>query len=416
MTRVDEPRVDEGRLGYAGWHVVAGCSVGTFFATLPLNTFGVFLKPVSDHFGWSRASAASAFGTLTLVAALSAPWLGRLLDRFGARRVILPSLALSGAAVASLSLMTPSLWHLRVVFAIIGAATMGASPIAYSRAIFGWFDAHRGRALGLMLTGAAISGIVTPVIAQALIRASGWRTAWLVSGSATLIVALPTALRLIRDRAAASPAIAGLERPAPNGSSVARAMRSRVFWTLVIVVFGGTIATSGALVHMVALLTDRGVSPSRAALAVSAFGAASLAGRLLTGWLLDRFDAARVSIALLVTTAAGVFVLAGARSPGTGALAAVCIGFGSGGEVDVTPYLLSRHFGMRSLSTLYGFNWTAWGLAGAAGAAVLGRSFDLTGSYAVTLVQLGVITLVAAALMWTLPPVPKPLPAASIQA
>src|SRR5262249_31904195 len=123
---------EEHRLSYPGWRVVAACGVGTFFTTIPLYTFGVFLKPVSDDFSWSREAAASAFGTLTLVAACSAPWLGGLLDRLGARRVIVPSLALSGCAVASLSMMTPALWHLRAVFAVIGAATMGASPIASS--------------------------------------------------------------------------------------------------------------------------------------------------------------------------------------------------------------------------------------------------------------------------------------------
>jgi MFS family permease len=89
-----------------------------------------------------------------------------------------------------------------------------------------------------------------------------------------------------------------------------------------------------------------------------------------------------------------------------GVVAAVCLGFGSGGESDVTPYLLSRHFGLRSLSTLYGFNWTAWGLAGVAGPILLGRAFDATGSYTVALVELSLITSGAAALMLTVPRAP----------
>lgn len=391
--------MEEHHLRYQGWRVVAACSVGTFFATIPLNTFAVFLKPVADHFAWSREAASSAFGMLTLLAAGSAPFLGYLLDRFGARRVIVPALALSGCAVASLWAMTSALWHLRLVFAVLGVATMGASPIASSRAVFGWFDALRGRALGLMLTGAAISGIVTPPVAQALIRAFGWRAAWLAFGLSTLLFALPAIVLFVRDRT-----------PSPGKSTagvfavpVGVALRTRVFWTLIAVVFAGTIATSGAFVHMVALLADRGVPGSAAALAVSALGAASLLARILTGWLLDRFDARRVSMALLMVAAGGVFLLARAHSLGAGVLAAACIGFGAGGEVDVTPYLLSRHFGLRSLSTLYGFNWTAWGVAGALGAVILGRSFDATGSYAATLIELGFITLGSAGLMWTLP-------------
>jgi len=394
--------VDEHRFHYPGWRVVAACSVGTFFTTIPLTTFSVFLRPVAEHFGWSRQAAASAFGTLAIVAALSAPWLGRLLDRFGARRVILPSLALSGCAVASLALLTSSLWHVRVIFAVIGVATMGASPIASSRAVFSWFDAFRGRAMGIVLAGAAVSSVAAPILAQSLIRSAGWRMAWLAGGCATLAVALPIAILLIRERG-----VSAAGQRDGRGVAVLDAMRTRVFWTLLLVVFGVTVATNGAGVHMVALLVDRGVAANRAPFAVSSLGAASLVGRLITGWLLDRFDAVRVSIALLVVAAAGVFLLANAHSLAAGMMAAAFIGFGNGGEIDVMPYLLSRHYGLRSLSTLYGFNWTAWGLAGATGAIVLGRAFDSTGSYASTMLELGLVPLVAAALMWTLPATPR---------
>jgi MFS family permease len=184
---------------------------------------------------------------------------------------------------------------------------------------------------------------------------------------------------------------------------VSRALRSRLFWTLVIVVFGGTIATNGALVHLVALLSDRGVPADQAALSVSAMAGAGLVGRVVTGWLLDRFAAARVSVVLLLIAAAGTFALSAAESFAVGLIASICLGFGSGGETDIVPYLIARHFGLRSLSTLYGFNWTAWGLAGIAGPLLLGRAFDETGSYALAMTQLGVITLVAAALMLTFP-------------
>jgi MFS family permease len=391
--------VREDRLGYEGWRVVGACGVGAFFSTVPLTTFAVFLQPLADDFSWSRESVSSAFGTLTLLAAVSAPWLGGVLDRFGVRRVVVTCLAISGCCVASLSLLTPALGHLRVVFAVIGLVTMGASPIAYSRAIFGWFTAHRGRALGAMLAGASLSGIALPPVAQALISAWGWRIAWLVLGLSTLTIALPSALVFLRERPSPRDAGGALVPEVP----VSRALRSRLFWTLVVVVFGGTIATNGALVHLVALLSDRGVSADQAALSVSAMAGAGLVGRVVTGWLLDRFAAARVSVLLLLLAAAGTFALATAESFAVALIASICLGFGSGGETDIVPYLIARHFGLRSLSTLYGFNWTAWGLAGVAGPILLGRAFDATGSYATAMFQLGMITLAAAALMLTFP-------------
>lgn len=132
-------------------------------------------------------------------------------------------------------------------------------------------------------------------------------------------------------------------------------------------------------------------------------GAASLTGRLLTGWLLDRFSAIRVSFGLLAIAALGAYLLAGATSFRSSLVAAACIGFGTGGEVDVIPYLLSRYFGIRSLATLFGVIWMAFGLAGAAGPILMGRAFDSTGSYERVLVGMALGTFTAATLMLTLP-------------
>jgi len=382
--------------------VVAACGLGAFVATIPLSTFGIFLPALASEFGWSRGEASTAYGALTIGAAVWAPIWGSVLDRAGARPVVLACLALSGLAVVSLSALTSSLFQFRAVFAVIGLAMMGASPIAYSRAIFGWFDERRGRALGMMLTGAAFSGIVLPPVAQSLIRAFNWRIAFLALGSTTLLVALPIAIAFIRDR---HPVDVDRTKEA-SASSARQALRSRALWTLLVVAFAGSVATNGAIVHMAALLGDRGVPATQAALSLSAMGAASVVGRLLTGWLLDRFAAIRVSFLLLTIAAVGAFVLAAAHSIGAGLVAAVCLGFGSGGETDVIPFLLSRYFGMRVLSTLYGLHWTAWGIAGAAGPILLGRAFDATGSYGTALAGMGVITLAAAALMLTFPLAP----------
>jgi MFS family permease len=132
-------------------------------------------------------------------------------------------------------------------------------------------------------------------------------------------------------------------------------------------------------------------------------GGASLVGRLLTGWLLDRFFAARVSFALLAIAALGTFLLSGAHSLTMGVMAAVLIGLGMGGEADVTPYMLSRYFGLRSFSVLYGFTWTFYAVAGAIGPVLMGRAFDATGSYETLLARLAMGTLGVATLMLLMP-------------
>jgi MFS family permease len=111
-----------------------------------------------------------------------------------------------------------------------------------------------------------------------------------------------------------------------------------------------------------------------------------------------------VSIALLAVAALGTFLLSGAQSLAMGVVAAVMIGIGMGGEADVTPYIVSRYFGLRSFSLLYGFTWTAYASAGALGPILMGKAFDLTGSYEALLVRLALAALGVATLMLFMPP------------
>ena len=184
---------------------------------------------------------------------------------------------------------------------------------------------------------------------------------------------------------------------------MAQAMRSRAFWILIVVLFLFSIGQNGALAHLSALLTDRGVSPHDAAVAVSLMGAASLLGRLVTGWLLDRFFAPGVAFCVFALAALGIFILSSAHSLGMGSLAAILVGAGMGGEADMTPYILSRYFGLRSFSMLYGFTWTGYAIAGAIGPVLMGRAFDTTASYQALAVKLSVLTLFAAGLMLLMP-------------
>ena len=368
------------------------------FASLLVYTFGTFLKPLSEEFSWSREAVSAAFGIAAMTVAVCSPPLGLLLDRVSARRVIIPALTIFGCAFASLALLTPRLWHLYAVFVVIGIVGNGTAQMAYTRAVSSWFESRRGVALSVMLSGGAFGSMVLPPIAQALIDAAGWRTAFAVLGLMVLVVGLPGVVAFVRER----PAAPGLTQPA-CGASVRDGLASRAFWILVVVLFCSSIAQNGAITHLAALLTDRGVSAAGAALAVSALGAAGLAGRLATGWLIDRFFAAHVSFVLLVLAAAGTYLLSWADTLPAGILGAAMIGFGMGGESDITPYMLSRYFGLRSFSTLYGLTWTAYAVAGAIGPVLMGQAFDATGSYEALLARLAAATLAVAAITLLLP-------------
>lgn len=164
---------------YPGWRVAIVSSAGVFvsFASLLVYTFGIFLKPVSAEFGWSREAISAAFGIAALAVAACSPPLGLLLDRFPARRIILPCFAVFGAAFASLSLLTPHLWHLYAVFLVLGIVGNGTAHLAYSRALSTWFQARRGAAFAVLMTGGALGAMILPLVAEALIGAAGWRNA-----------------------------------------------------------------------------------------------------------------------------------------------------------------------------------------------------------------------------------------------
>jgi len=411
---------DESSFAYPGWRVAFASGVGVLvsFASLLVYTFGIFLKPVTQEFGWSRQAASLAFGIAAMMIAACSPLLGYLLDRVGARRVILPCMTVFGCAFASLALLTPRLWHLYAIFAILGAVGNGTAMLAYSRAVSTWFAGRRGMALALMMTGSAVGAIVLPPLAQALIQSLGWRGAFAILGGLVLALGLPVVVPLVREK----PGFDGGRAVEAAGASVQQAIRSLAFWILVVVLFLCSIGQNGAITHLSALLTDRGVSSHDAAIVVSLMGAASLLGRLVTGWLLDRFFAPRLAFCLLTLAALGIFILSAAHSPAMGSLAAILIGAGMGGEADITPYILSRYFGLRSFSMLYGFTWTGYAIAGAIGPVLMGRAFDTSAGYQGLAVKLSVLTLFAAGLMLGMPAysayanVPLPAPQARAQA
>jgi MFS family permease len=401
------PQLDENNPRYEGWRVATASALGILvgFASVLVYTFGIFLKPIAETFSWNRESVSAAFGFAAMTAAVCAPITGMLLDRYGPRAVILPAIVVFGTAFASISLLTPSLVHLYLLFVLFGTVAMATSQVAYSRAISTWFNARLGAALAFGMCGSALGAMILPPIAQRLVDRLGWRQAAATIGVAILVIGIPIVLGFVRERPGTRNAQG---RATSEGKTVTEGLRSYVFWVIVVVLFAISIAQNGAVTHLSALLTDRGISPERAAIAVSALGGAALAGRLGTGWLLDRFFAPWVSFALLVMAALGVFLLSSAPSLPAGVLAAVLIGFSMGGEADVIPFLVARYFGLRSFSVLYALTWTFYAIAGAIGPVLMGKAFDATGSYAALLLWIAGSILVVSPLMLVLPRYAQP--------
>ena len=386
----------------SAWLVVAASSVGLFlhFGSLPVNSFGVLLTALCDEFGWSRGQVSLAFTLATLTAMLTMPLTGWLTDRLGARRPILVCSGLFGALYASLFFLAPQLWQLYAVFLLLGLVGPGTSAVPHASLISRWFTERRGLALGAVMCGTALGGVIWPSATQGLLDRFGWRNTYAISGAAVLLVAIPLLLLLLKEPAASARTS---EQRVPDaragGLTRGEALRGSLLWLLLFAFFVISMSIHACMIHLVPLLKDRGMTPANATLAASVMGVAGMIGRLGVGYLLDRLPAERVPTFAFGLVAAGIFLLF-AGATGTGAyFAAALIGFGYGAESATIPYLVSRYFGMRSFGEIYSYLFITVPLGGALGPALMGVGFDRLGSYQLVLLSCSVATAIAALLM-----------------
>jgi len=393
--------LDESSLSYPGWTVVLAAFFGVMvsFAAIVPYTFSLFLEPLHAAFGWKREGISLAFGITAMTIAVCSPGIGHLLDKFAPRRIILPAIVLFSLGLASLSLLTPSLLHFYAVYLLLGIVGNATAQLAYSRTVSTWFAGRRGLAFALMLAGSGVGSILLPILAHHMIVTHGWRSAYLALGAAALL-GFPLTALLVRERPSYRRGAASVA----SGMSFAQAMRSPVIRVLFSSVLLYSVSANGIIAHLSAILTGYGVASGAAAAALSAMGAAGILGRLVTGYLLDRFFGPRVSFVLLLMVCGAVWMLAYAHTPAAGITSAAVLGFGLGSEADVTPYLLTRYCGLKSFSMLYGCSWTAYAIGAAMGPVIVGKAFDSWGGYAPGLVELLALPcLVAAGLTLLLP-------------
>ena len=386
---------------YAGWPVTLAAFVGVMvsFAAMVPFTFSLFLTPLQLAFGWKREAISRGFAIAALTVAACSPMIGSLLDRLPPRRIILPCVVVFAGGMASLSLLTGHISQFYATYVLLGIVGNGTAQLAYSRAVLTWFEQRRGLALALVLTGSGTGSILLPMLAQHVLTAQGWRSAYLVLGGIALL-GFPLTALLVRN----SPAAKVEPSAASEKTGVGEVLRTGVFWLIAIPVMLSALSINGAIAHLAALLTGRSVTPASAALALSMLGLSGIVGRLITGHLLDQIFAPFVSIAVLVLAGIGIITLAYATTAVMGICGAFLLGFGSGSEADVVPYLIAKYFGRTRFSTLYGLSWTAYAIGGAIGPVLMGHAFDQAGTYLTSKVLLLSAPLFLAAFLQLLLP------------
>ena len=393
------------------WWVVVGAVSGLFVCNGPVLgfTFGVFLKPIMADMGWQRSTASFALSVGGVCSALTVPVLGRMMDRWSIRRVALPGLVLYAAFMCLLGISPASLLIFTMLFALAGAASSIQTPIGYAKAIAAWFDRRRGLALGIAMSGVGLGGFVMPQLAQALIDRVGWRGAYPILGLLTLAIAGPAVALWIREprpgEGERRGSVTGTDLPGLTSRAAAATGR---FWLIGAIFFLVAIAIKGTVAHVVPLLTDHGISTSAAAAIMGVFGLATMAGRLLAGYLVDRIFASFVATIFFLAPIAG-FVLLTSVSASLPVIGVILLGLGLGTEIDLIAFLVSRYMGQRAFGEIYGYCFMIFGLGSSFGRFLGGYVYDLAGSYDPALIGAAVALVMAVILVNFLGPYTYPV-------
>jgi MFS family permease len=367
------------------WWVVAACVLGLSCSSGPVNlwTFSVFLRPLSDDLHVGRSVLAGAWVWTGVVGALCAPFQGMLLDRFGARRVIMIGCVFFALVTATQSLMTAWIVGIYMLFVLRGFGAAGPSPPAFAFVVTRWFDRQRGLALGIALSGVGLGTTIIPPIAAYLIATYGWRLAYVGVGAVILILGgIPIAL-LVRepdkDERARLPHLAVDTLP---GFTLREALtRSWRFWALALAFFLGIIVLNGTLTQIVAMLMDRGVPLQRATTVLAASGVAAICGRLLSGWCVDRFYGPYVAVGFFVLLMIGTALFGSTLAEPAPVIGALLCGIANGSEIDLMGFFVSRYFGLKAYGKIMGLMFGIFVASTGIGPYISTKSFDLYHSY-----------------------------------
>lgn len=342
-------------------------------APLFIGTLPVFLPHVTAAMGWGAAIYPQAALTAGLAGAVLGPVTGRLLDQFGVRTVMMFGLLFWAASLFAMSWLNSSHALLLAYAAFMGVSASACGPIALAKVVAGWFDRNRGLALAIVLSAApAIMTAVFVLVAEKLVGVVGWRNTYRVFGALVVCVAIPVAWLMIWEAPAASVTNAG----APvSGMNAAEALRSRAFWTLMALTALICGAINALVVHFLGWSAERSVEERLATIALSAFSLVGPLGPLLSGLIADRARGPRALVPFYALPFLGVLLLV-LGGPSASLPAMIVMGLGFSTSTAMLPYLLTRYFGVRYASQVFGIGLGIVTLAMGSGPVLLGMVRD----------------------------------------
>jgi MFS family permease len=390
------------------WLVLLGCFIGMSLAmpAILMQPMGLFLKSMTAEFGWSRTQFSSVISIAALCNALIMPVAGYLVDRFGARRIIVIGTTIGCSCYAALSQANSYAAFIGILMGTVVAGNLASYP-AFMSLAQRWFDKRLGFALAITSTGLAVGVAASSYVIARTIELQGWRAAFLTVGIGALVIGLLSATFLIRNDAEAMSEEVVPEKTviASDNLSLGDAVRSRDFWLYTVSFALIIFAVVGCNFHLPALLADHGAGSAQIASVVALGSAGSLFGRLFTGIMLDRYSVLRVAGAFFLGQVIGFFLLMNGLQ--WALLASFLLGAVQGAEIDVMGYVLARRFGRQAYARVFGMCFGITLVGAIFGPLAMAAIFDRTHSYDLGLLLLPVFPLSAFILLWLAKPLPK---------
>jgi sugar phosphate permease len=408
---------------FYGWAIL-GCVCAAGFArqgsaVAPLS---IFVEPMIAEFGWSRTEISAAVSVGGVLGALVAPALGAFLDRNGARAVLLLAVLLTGFSTLLLS-FTQSLAWFFVLYCIARMSFAGPFDLGIYGSVVNWFVRRRAFATSIATLAQMIGLVAMPLIAHFVMQAADWRTAWVAIGTTVLLVGfLPTWILHMRrpedlgqrpdgdpaprSAAAAAGPAAGSQADGAGGAAVAtqppepaytrrEALRTPAFWLLSLFTLLVYPVQAGLSLHQAPLFIERGLDPTVAATAVSAFALLSAIAGFAYGFWPRRLPL-RFALALVGFSLAAASALMGSvHSAPLAYGAAALFGIGVGGLLTMLPIAWADYFGRASYGAIRGVALTVQVVAQAAGPVLSGVLRDATGDYAASIATFAALSLAA---------------------
>ncbi len=342
-----------------GWKPLLAATIGTMCGIFTLTNYsqGFFVGPVTTEFGWTAPQFFLSYTVLMCFGLLTGPVIGSITEKLGLRTVGVIGLTGHSLAYFLLSFNTGSLplWYSSwALLAILGA---GSLPIVWTGVLNGWFEKHRGKAIGITMAGTGLGAFLLPPIVEFLISNYGWRTAYRGIGVGAFLISLPIVIALFKENTGVAEAgnSESVEKQGAWGVTRAQAMRTARFWILGVVLFVTVVVVAGLLSNFERIMTEKGFERSSIASIAAVMGLTVIAGRLLVGALVDRFWAPGVAACFFVLPTIALLMLVNVEVTfGIAMFVAIMIGLAAGAELDLLAYLTSKYFGAAHYPAIFG--------------------------------------------------------------